>query len=198
MTWVKLCGMRTDEDVAIAAEVGADAIGFVLDPASPRFVDAADVTRLASRTEMATFLVVVDADPVTIVALADKTAVRGVQPHGHHNRAVAEAALRAGLDVLFPVAVGRSAPTVDVPEGAVPLFDTEDPDRHGGTGEQFDWDLLSDQVGRFVVAGGLTPDNVAAAVERTGAWGVDVSSGIESSPGHKDSRRMKRFVEAVR
>ena len=198
MTWVKLCGMRNRADVAAAIEAGADAIGFVIAPGSPRQVSVADARRYGADVPLARFLVTVDLTPEALVESARAAEVTGVQPHGDHKAPAAAAALAAGLEVLYPVAVSDSVPGELGPSAAIPILDTSVPGMEGGTGRSFDWSLAAGVPGHFVLAGGLTPDTVAEAVEVSGAWGVDVSSGIESALGEKDHDLMRRFVEAVR
>ncbi|MCB2222905.1 MAG: phosphoribosylanthranilate isomerase [Actinobacteria bacterium] len=199
MIWVKICGLTRREDVEAAAAAGADAFGFVTAEGSPRRVEPEDVPGLAGGTAAAGYLVTVDRRPGALLTDAARAGVGGVQPHGRYAAEAALAALDAGLAVLFPVGVADGRPDLTaVPEGAMPLLDTAVPGRHGGTGRSFDWGLAAAQGRPVVVAGGLTPGNVAGAVARSGAWGVDVSSGVESAPGVKDAAAMRRFVEAVR
>ena len=141
---------------------------------------------------------VYDAVFTDALAAARKAGVDGVQPGGRHGPEAAAAAAGAGLKVLLPIAVDGPVTVPDLPDEAVPLLDTAVPGMDGGTGKAFDWTVAAGLSGRFVVAGGLNPANAAEAVEVTGAWGVDVSSGIESAPGVKDPAAMKAFVEAIR
>lgn len=198
MTWVKICGMTRAEDVAAAVAAGADAVGFVAHPASSRFVSPAVITALAGDTEVATYLVTVDADPAWLVSTAATVGVTGVQPHGRESSEAIDACLAVGLDVLAPVPVAGTPPDLSaIPEGATPILDTA-ADAHGGTGTSFDWGLAEGLDRSIVLAGGLHPDNVAAAVARVEPWGVDVASGVEAAPGVKDHDAMRRFVEAAR
>jgi phosphoribosylanthranilate isomerase len=198
MTWVKLCGMRTAADVEAALAAGADAVGFVTVPGSPRRITVEEAGAAGQRQPIATYLVTVDLEPAAALEAAGRARVDGLQPHGRHARAAAEAALAAGLQVLFPVPARRPLDVGGVPDGAVPLLDTADPDRHGGTGRSFDWTVAAGLDRPVVLAGGLTADTVADAIRIAAPWGVDVSSGIESAPGVKDHGEMRRFVEAVR
>jgi len=199
VTWVKLCGMTRRRDVEAAVSAGADAVGFVVAPVSPRFVPLQRVVDLAAGIPVERYLLTVDSDPEWVVAAAVFAGVSGVQPHGVHSADAARAALRAGLAVLFPVPVTAGTPDLTVvPEGARPLLDTGGTGVHGGTGRRFAWDLAGGLGGDFVIAGGLTPASVAGAIAATGAWGVDVSSGVERSPGIKDPDLMRQFVEAAR
>ncbi len=198
MTWVKLCGLRSREDVSAAVEVGADAVGFVISPASPRCVGVESIPGFCAGTDLPRYVVSVDLEPSELLAAAATAEVTGVQPHGRHAAAAAGAALHTGYEVLFPVPVADAVDLDGVPGGAVPLLDTAVPGSHGGTGRSFNWELAAGLEREVVLAGGLTPDNVAGAIAVAEPWGVDVSSGIERAPGKKDHELMRRFVEAVR
>jgi phosphoribosylanthranilate isomerase len=198
MTWVKLCGLRTRADVVAAVEAGADAVGFVVASGSARRVTLSEAARLGAGIDAERYLVTVDLDPEVLVAAARAASVTGVQPHGRHGAAAAAAARDAGFDVLLPVPVRDEVDVASVPEGVMPILDASPNGQHGGSGVAFDW-RLAEGLGRPVVlAGGLTPENVADAVAIVRPWGVDVSSGIETVPGVKDHDRMRRFVEAVK
>ena len=199
MTWVKLCGMTRRRDVEVAVAAGADAVGFVVYDGSPRRVAPARVAHLASDLPIASFLVTVDAEPGWLVDTARGAGTTGVQPHGRHASEAAGAALAAGLEVLYPVAVGAEKPDLSVlPPGARLLLDSAAAGLYGGTGRPFDWSLVAGLDPEFVLAGGLTPDTVAEAVRRARPWGVDVASGVEEAPGIKDHRLLRRFVEEAK
>jgi len=198
MTWIKLCGMRSREDAAAAVAAGADAIGFVIAPGSSRRVTIEEAARCGAGLPIDRYLVTVDLAPEDVMAAAAAPGADGVQPHGEWALEAAAAALDAGLRVLFPVGVDRDLDLHGVPKGAVPLLDTAVTGRHGGSGRPFDWALAAGLDRPFVLAGGLTADTVARAIEIARPWGVDVSTGIESAPGKKDHAEMRRFVEAVR
>ena len=115
--------------------------------------------------------------------------------------AIAAAAAAAGLFVVRPVPVSASGPSLpldQIPPDQTPLFDTRHDDLHGGSGGTFPWELVAHVDRRFVLAGGLGPDNVVAAVRATGAWGVDASSGLESAPGRKNRSRVADFVRKAK
>ncbi len=198
MTWVKLCGMTRRRDVEAAAELGVDAVGFVIAAESPRRVSPAEAAELGSGVAVERFLVSVDLEPEGLLASAREAGVTGVQPHGRHAVEAAEAAFSVGLRVLFPVRVGRRLHLTQVPDWAVPILDTAVPGRHGGSGRSFDWTLTAGCGRHVVIAGGLTPENVAGALAAAKPWGVDVASGIETAPGVKDHAKMEQFVEATR
>ena len=198
MTWVKVCGLSTAEDVSTAVTAGADAVGFVIDPSSPRYVDVGAVARLARDVEATTVLVTVDMKPGALLAAASVSGVSGVQPHGEHKEAAAAAAHEEGLFVLLPHPMAGGAPVPGPTPGIMRLLDRHDPDRHGGTGERFDWTLLDDVGPPYVLAGGLDPDNVAEAVRSVRPWGVDASSGLEADRGVKDHSKVTAFVREAK
>lgn len=198
MTWVKVCGLRRAPDVATAVEAGADAIGFVLAPESPRFVSQAMARELAQNVPVLSVIVTVDFTPAQLREAVVATGVGGVQPHGKHQSEAAAAAQRDGLFVLYPLAVRDRVDLSEVAAGQTPLLDTYRVGSHGGTGGSFDWALIPDSRRPYVLAGGLGPSNVAEAIRRVGPWGVDASSDLESSPGVKDPKLIRAFVERVR
>jgi len=193
--WVKVCGVKRRADVEAACRSGADAIGLVL-AASPRRVTPEQAKELAAMADgTSTYLLTVDATAGEILDLADFCGVSGVQPYGTHAAESAAAAVKAGLDVLRPVAVSTSVEVGEVPHDQTPLLDAG---HLGGTGTSFDWALADGIERRFVLAGGLGPDNVRRAIEVARPWGVDASSALESSPGAKDPDLIRRFVEQAR
>ncbi len=198
MTWVKLCGMTRREDAVAAQEAGADAVGFVVYPGSPRRISLDRVADLGRGLDIERYLVTVGIAPGALLDAAERAGVSGVQPHGGHAAEAAAAALAAGLDVLFPVPMGDGPPDLAaVPAGCIPMLDRAS-GRHGGTGLAFDWSLAAGMSGRWVLAGGLTPGSVGEAIATVHPWGVDVASGVEASPGVKDHDLMRRFVAAAR
>lgn len=180
---------------------GADAIGLVLAP-SPRRITPEKAVDLVAGAGVETFLVTVDASASELLDLAIFTGASGVQPHGERAEEASAAARRAGLTVLRPVRVaGRAAGLVSVdhvPADQIPLLDTDSEGRHGGTGRRFDPAMVGDLGRRWVMAGGLSPDNVAEAIADLQPWGVDASSGLESSPGVKDLGLIRGFVEQAK
>jgi len=192
MTWVKVCGLMTPSDVAVAVEAGADAVGFVAVPSSPRFVELNRVADLASGVPTMTVLLTVDVRSDEMPGLLAAAGVTAVQPYGADREAAARAAAGAGYGVLFPV---RAVPGVDVSVvPGIPLLDTPATDKLGGTGRSFDWCLAEDLGLDFVLAGGLGPGNVEDAIRRVQPWGVDASSGLEHSPGRKDHGMVADFI----
>ena len=204
MTWVKICGMTSHDAVEAAVEGGADAVGFVLAPQSPRFVTLDRARDLADGVPVATFIVTVDLSPGEALTAAEHVGARGIQAHGDRSLDVAAEAAEAGYLSIAPVPVGPDGPLgelSEVPETSLPLFDTSlppigasSPALHGGTGVAFDWAVLSDHGRPFILAGGLGPDNVQAAIRAVHPFGVDASSSLESEPGIKDPHRILAFI----
>lgn len=202
MTRVKICGITRIEDGLAAAHAGADAIGLVFAPASPRRVSTAQAAAIAAAlppfvTSVALF---VDPGAEQVRAVLESFRPDLLQFHGDEPPAFCAA---FGLPYLKAV---RVRPETDLLQYATTyagarglLLDAYHPDSHGGTGQRFDWDLIPRDLPRpIVLAGGLDPDNVAAAVSRVRPWAVDVSSGVEVDKGIKDAGRIARFIREVR
>jgi phosphoribosylanthranilate isomerase len=202
--FVKICGITSIPDARVAVEAGADALGFVFWPGSPRHVSIEEAARIAAGipsfvTRVGVF---VDASRDELTRAAEEVGLDVLQLHGAEPPAAllglprrALKALRVGPD-FAPEAALRY-----VEAGAGLLLDSHRDERPGGTGTAFDWSRvkgLRDRVPFLVLAGGLTPDNVRDAIEAVRPHGVDVSSGVESSPGRKDPARVRAFVEAAR
>jgi phosphoribosylanthranilate isomerase len=208
-TRVKICGLRTAADVQAVARAGAAYAGFVFFARSPRnlTVPEARVLALLAPVGLAKVALVVDADDAALDAIVEGVPLDMLQLHGHETpERVAEVRVRYGLPVMKAVGVadeGDLAGLMDMSLAADQLLIDAKPARGavlpGGNGLAFDWRLL---VGRkwlrpWMLAGGLTPENVAEAVRLTGAAQVDVSSGVESAPGIKDHGRIAAFVQAA-
>ncbi|WP_431300772.1 phosphoribosylanthranilate isomerase [Tabrizicola sp. BL-A-41-H6] len=206
---VKICGLRTEADVAAVAAAGAAYAGFVFFAKSPRNLTLAEAKRLvlAAPVGLAKVALTVDADDATLDALVAAVPLDMLQLHGHETPArVAEVRARYGLPVMKAMGVADESDLSGLMEMSLAadqlLIDAKPPkgaELPGGNGLAFDWRLL---VGRkwlrpWMLAGGLTSGNVAEAVRLTGARQVDVSSGVESAPGVKDAGRIAAFVEAA-
>jgi phosphoribosylanthranilate isomerase len=197
-TWVKVCGLTREVDVAAAVDAGADAVGFIIAERSPRMITLDRARDLAGDVPVQAVLVSADLTPAEVLATARSAGIDGVQPHGRHAYAAAAAAVDAGFFVLQPAPVSRPFVAPPIAAGALALFDTADPDRHGGTGRTFQWDLVAEFPDDFVMAGGLHPGNVAAAVAAAGPFGVDASSGLEHEVGIKDHSKVAAFIQEAK
>ncbi len=194
MIWIKFCGMRSAADVVAAELAGADAVGFVTAAGSLRQVSPLEAAEFSAGCAIERFLVTQDETPDSLLAAAEIAGVTGVQPHGEHSREAASAALEAGLKVLFPIPVGNATDASEAPPGTMPILDGVNP----GSGIRLDPTMITHLPDLFVLAGGLRPETVAEIALDMDPYGVDVSSGIESTPGVKDAALMIRFVEALR
>ncbi|MEI6667942.1 MAG: phosphoribosylanthranilate isomerase [Acidobacteriota bacterium] len=200
-TRIKICGLTTREDAELAVDLGADAVGFVFWPGSPRAITpdrAADI--VATLPRLVTAVGVFVNQPADQVGrIADHVKLGAVQLHG--DESVEEwGAFRWPIIKAIGVDAGFDAASVRAwPDAVMPLLDAADPDRRGGTGRTIDWTLAA-AVGvsrRVVLAGGLGPDNVEAAIDVVAPYAIDVSSGVEREPGVKDGYRMRALFAAV-
>ena len=206
---VKICGLRTVDDVVAVARAGAAYAGFVFFPKSPRHlsIPEARALALAAPVGLAKVALIVNADDAAIDAILADVPIDMLQLHGAETPArVAEVRDRFGLPVMKAVGVSGEADLAAIMEYSLIadqlLIDAKPgsgTDLPGGNGLAFDWRLL---VGRkwlrpWMLAGGLGPHNVAEAVRLTGAAQVDVSSGVESAPGVKDHAKIAAFVAAA-
>lgn len=209
-TEVKICGLKTVEAVDSALEGGADYIGLVFFPRSPRHVDIKTGLKLADRARGQAKVVALFVDPED---RAFDSIVESVQPdmiqlHGDESAPrVKEIRKRCGVPVIKAIRVGsavdaKRAHRYDDAADLI-LFDAKAPPGAvlpGGNGLAFDWHALDGVKDRmqFMLSGGLTPANVAEAIRLTGARAVDVSSGVESAPGVKDPELIRRFLKAAK
>lgn len=206
---VKICGLTTVSGADAAVNAGADFIGLVFFAKSPRHVahDLASTVAAAVRGKSKIVALTVDASDDTLDPITEAVRPDLLQLHGHESAArVAEIKARYRLPVIkaLPVAAAADVRVADDYLGVadIILFDAKPAagaEVPGGNGLSFDWRLLDAIGGRypFMLSGGLTPDNVAAAIALTGAHGVDVSSGVESAPGVKDEALIRRFLDAA-
>jgi phosphoribosylanthranilate isomerase len=201
MVRVKICGIRRTEDALLAAELGAWAVGFVFWPGSPRFVDpyrARAVCRALPPWVMAVG-VFVDQPADYVSDVAGLVQLGAVQLHGSETADMIERLPQRVIKAV-PVTSGFDESSVDrVPARAGVLLDAHDPERRGGTGTAVDWTLAAAAARRrrVLLAGGLRPDNVRAAIDTVRPFGIDVSSGVESSPGIKDPERLRALFAAL-
>ncbi len=207
---MKICGLRTPGDVAAVARAGAAYVGFVFFARSPRnlTLPEARLAALSAPVGLARVALTVDADDTTLDAIVEAVPLDILQLHGHESPGrVAEVRARYGLPVMKALGVADEGDLPAIVEHCTVadqlLIDAKPPRGSalpGGNGLAFDWRLLA---GRrwprpWMLAGGLTAQNVAEAVRLTGARQVDVSSGVESTPGVKDPERIAAFVAAAR
>ena len=214
MTWIKICGITNLEDALIAVETGADALGFVFYEKSPRKVDQETARRVVRDLPgtVEKVGVFVNQTEDSICATADEVGLTAVQLHGDNmDPHVADLIVEQRPNLKVIVGISMHHPT---PEGWAMMWrpdvvhaflvDTGSSSKYGGTGQTFDWQTNQSSVeviarlGQVVVAGGLDPANVAEAIRILKPWGVDVASGVESTPGKKDPHKVRAFVDSVR
>lgn len=201
-TRVKICGITSVGDALAAARHGADAIGLVFYPPSPRLVTLERAREIAASLPPFVARVAVFVNPAAADVAAVIAACRPdlLQFHGEETPAFCR-----GFGVPY-LRAARVRPGVDLLESLPPfgdaagwLLDAYRQELYGGTGEAFDWDLVPRTLARpLVLSGGLDARNVGAAIRRVRPWAVDVSSGVEAGKGMKDERRIAAFMEAVR
>jgi phosphoribosylanthranilate isomerase len=196
--FVKICGITTEDDALLAVAMGADAVGFVFAP-SPRQVPVQQVYDITRRLppEIMTVGVFRDEHPKRVVDIVHRSGVKGAQLHGNESGDVVAEIAKA---VRFLVKAYPAGSPLISASGSLAtdtiMIDGPSP----GSGHLFDWSLVGEipEGMRMILAGGLTPDNVADAVQTVTPWGVDVATGVESAPGKKDPLKVKRFIERAR
>ena len=207
---IKICGLRTAESLAAALDADADMVGFVFFGPSPRNISLSEAAALAPlvKGRARKVALTVDADDALIDAVARALQPDILQLHGRETPArAAQLAARTGKKIMKAIGVSERADLAAVADYSAIcdwlLLDAKPPKdatRPGGNGEPFDWAIIDGFApGKpWLLSGGLTPANVAEALARTGAPGVDVSSGVESAPGVKDVSAIRGFVAAAR
>jgi phosphoribosylanthranilate isomerase len=196
--FVKICGITNEDDALFAVAMGADAVGFVFAP-STRQVAAQQVYDITRRLppEILTVGVFRDEHPDRVIDTVHRAGLKAAQLHGFESPGmVADVAAQVRWVIKAVVAGSPDAARADEFGTDMILVDAPSP----GSGQVFDWSLLADlpEGPRYILAGGLDPDNVGLAVATANPWGVDVSSGVERSPGRKDPLKVKAFVERAR
>jgi phosphoribosylanthranilate isomerase len=200
----KICGITRIEDALAVLDNGGDAMGFNFYRKSPRYLDLESARDLAEKLPPFGLRVgvFVDARYEEIMEAVRAMSLDTVQLHGSEPPEIAEDLREEGLRVWKAIGVKDAESLVafeDYPCEAL-LLDAFDPDRAGGTGSCFNWDILAEWDARkpWILSGGLTPDNVADAIHRLNPCGVDVASGVESSPGIKDAVLLRDFLSRAR
>ncbi len=202
-TRVKICGITRPEDAETAARCGADAIGLVFHPRSPRYVDAARAREIVAALPpfVAAVGLFLDARRETIEAVLAEVPLILLQFHGDECPADCGT---FGLPYIKAVGLAggtdAAAYAAAYPDAAAFLLDSHAPGAAGGTGRTMDWSALRGLAlpRPWLLAGGLNPDNVAEAIATVRPWGIDLSSGVESAPGIKDAALIERLMNEVR
>lgn len=205
--YVKVCGVTRLEDAEMCAEAGVDAIGLNFFPGSKRYRALAEVAAWLPRVPagLRRIALFVNAERGEIARVVGSGLFEGIQLHGDEPAEFTAEVQRLGLPVLRALALRSEADFVRIADDPADGFvlDAHAPGVYGGTGARSDWNLAAEAVRRFadrpmLLAGGLVPANVAAAVAAVSPWGVDTASGVESGPGRKDAAMVRAFVRAAR
>lgn len=198
---IKICGITNLDDALAAAELGADAVGFIFYEKSKRHISPRAAAFIIRELPpfIATVGVFVNEPPEKVVDIAKEAGVGCIQLHGDETPEYCQA---VGLRTIKALRVKDASVLNSLRSYSVSaiLLDTYREGVPGGTGETFDWDIASEAAatGRVILSGGLTPENVREAVGKVRPYAVDVSSGVESSPGRKDHEKLRKFFEQVR
>lgn len=203
MVRIKICGITNLEDALLAAELGADALGFIFYPPSPRSVAPAAARAIIAQLPpfVSTVGVFVDEDAATVKELAAAVGLDWLQLHGQETP---EYCRGLGRRVIksFRIQDANSLAGLGAYRGATQAFllDTYKKGLLGGTGETFNWDLAREarKYGPIILAGGITSENVVQAIAAAQPWAVDVASGVEAAPGEKAPERLRAFFAAVK
>lgn len=207
---VKICGLSEESTLQAAIDAGADFIGFVHFKKSPRHVELARAAELKKLipAHIKSVVVTVDPDNTLIRDIVHTVNPDYIQLHGSETmvRMAEIHALHPKLKIIKAIPVATSADLEKIPQmrliSSIYMFDAKPPkgaDLPGGNGVSFDWNILKDyrDPNPWMLSGGLTPENVQAAIRASGAKIVDVSSGVESAPGVKDAGKIKAFIKAA-
>lgn len=198
---VKICGITRPGDARLAADLGAAAVGFVFWPGSPRSVDPEEARAIVAELPDAVLPVGVFVDQAVaeVAAIVRRAGLGAVQLHGREDPADFG---DLGVRLIKAVPVGNGfdpAAAAALPADVTVLLDAHDPERRGGTGRTIDWRLAARVASQrdTVLSGGITPENVRAAVDEVRPYMVDVSSGVESAPGIKDAARLRALFQEL-
>ena len=202
---VKICGLTNLEDARVAVDAGADALGFIFFPGSPRYVTQASAARVIAQLPpfVSKVGVFVNETFEMIQEIARATGIDTLQLHGDETPELCEALARERFKVVkaFRVKDQHSLGALKNFHASAFLLDSYVPGQLGGTGAKFNWDLAIQAAGLgtpIILAGGLVPENIRDAVSKVAPYAVDVSSGVESAPGQKDHAKVRAFIAAAR
>ncbi len=201
-TRVKICGITNTQDAMLAVEQGADALGFVFYPPSPRHVSMDLAAGIIAELPpfVTTVGLFVNAEREEIACAIELAKIDLIQFHGNESADYCATHGRPWIKAIrMRDDVDLEQAAMDYTDASALLLDAYTPGIPGGTGESFDWDRIPAELSRkIILAGGLTPDNVTEAICRSRPYAVDVSGGVEASKGIKDAHKMVRFMRGVR
>jgi phosphoribosylanthranilate isomerase len=204
MTVIKICGITNVEDALAAVAAGADALGFNFYKPSPRYISPENARAIIKQLSPAvlTVGVFVNEQPESLKTIVDESGIQAVQLHGDESP---EYCHNLAMDryIIKTLAVSQNfdTQTVHAYKTAAIMLDTGDNNLRGGTGRVFDWSIarqVNQLVPNLFLAGGLSPENIAGAIEAVHPYAVDACSALEDSPGKKNYERMRSFIETAR
>ena len=200
MTKIKICGITNLDDALAALELGVDALGFVFTE-SPRKVTPDKVEQIASQMDIPVLKVgvFVNKDVNQVQNIFDRCNLDYVQLSGNEDKIYLE---KLSLPIIKVFKVKDQTVLKEIPQYDLNLFmlETFNENQYGGTGKTFNWEIAKEakKFGRVILSGGLTPENVFSALQQVEPYGVDVSSGVEESPGKKNKKKLEQFIKEVR
>ena len=202
MIKVKICGITNLEDALTAVAAGADALGFVFCPLSPRHVFPEQATEIIRNLPpfVQTVGLFVNEELSTVNKTADLCGLDVIQLHGEETPGYCDSVRRRVIKAFRVKDITTLDSMIQYRVSGY-LLDAWSPAAHGGTGKTFNWDIAAEAVKkehRIILAGGLTPENVSVCIRLVNPYGVDVSSGVESAPGKKDADQVRRFINQAR
>ena len=200
-TKIKICGITNIEDAQVAANYGADALGFIFYNQSKRYVEPQVAKAIIAQVPpfIKTVGVFVNQSLEEIIKIRQEAGIDVAQLHGDENVEFCRSIPFRSIKVIRVKGKSDLNEVAQYPDQAI-LFDTYSDEEYGGTGRSFDWEILKglSLPNKIILSGGLTPDNVLEAVKIVRPYAVDVSSGVEDRPGKKDYMKIKRFIEAIK
>ena len=201
MVKIKICGITRQEDALLASILGADALGFNFYRQSPRYIAPVEAERIIQLLpkEIIKVGVFVNEDADVVKTIKKICGLDYIQFHGHENPLYCQQ-FSGYYFKAFRVSDLWSIEEIKIYSCDCYLLDTYDEKAVGGTGKQFDWDKArqAKQYGKIILAGGLTPQNLAKAIHQVEPYGVDVATGVESSPGVKDPKKLEEFIKIAK
>jgi phosphoribosylanthranilate isomerase len=205
MTRIKICGITNMEDARAAIDYGADALGFIFVRESPRYVGENPHTlRILELIPPFVSKVAVCVSPGQLIGAHHEEYFDTVQFYTHdgHNRILMEKCLLQAVRIKDATSLDTIEDSIHIYQPHALVLDTFVREKLGGSGQTFNWDLAVEAKRRFrlpiILAGGLNPENVTAALQTVQPYAVDVSSGVEAAPGYKDHAKLRAFIQAVR
>jgi phosphoribosylanthranilate isomerase len=197
---VKICGITNYDDAMAAADLGADILGFNFYPKSPRYIPPKDAVKIIDRLPAFVDVagVFVNAPFKQIRQIMEDCELSWVQLHGDEDPKFCQQFQALNVKIIKAIRVKSRADidTAEIFSTDAVLLDAFDPKKYGGTGLSFDWNIVGHIATRVFLAGGINPDNAVKAIQ-LGVYGIDICSGIESAPGKKDHKKMKKLFENI-